>query len=300
MEFVRIAFKKIMKYFRRFYFLRLYYNMGNFRKNKKRAAKATKSVDKAQNELMKEMKKKLDEISDTIETKYGMTTNASPVDSYDGGTAASRQAQMIPISIGAQQGLTDLQRIGDQVTFKHLDLNYRLNLPFLRSSEFGPDITSVRVFMFWDNQPSAVSTAGGNVTNPAYWPEVLQSVLNVANTSNADKTQFILSEKNWDTRKRFSIFYDKTHTLSSTSTQYQTPTTTGLGARSSTGIVRFSKSYVSQRIRYVNGGIIPQNRKLYFGFMSDAQNPIPDGTGGQLTSRLPFIDYNIRVLYEDA
>ncbi len=280
--------------------LRLYYNMGNFRKNKKRAARATKSVDKAQNELMKSMKKKLDEISDTIETKYGMTTNAGSVASYDGGTTASRQDQIVPISIGASQGTTDLERIGDQVTFKHVDLNYRLNLPFLRASEFGPDITSVRVFMFWDNQPSAVSTAGGNVTNQVYWPEVLQSVLVGSNTSNADKTQFILSEKNWDTRKRFSIIYDKTHTLSSTSTQYQTPQTTGLGARSSTGIVRFSKSYVNQRIRYVNGGAIPQNRKLYFGYMSDAQNSIPDQSGGTLTSRMPFIDYNIRVLYEDA
>ncbi len=274
--------------------------MGSFRKNKKRASKATKSVDKAQNELMKSMKKKLDEISDTIETKYGVQSNAGAVQSYDGGTAASRQAQIVSISIGASQGLTDLERIGDQVSFKHLDLNYRLNLPFLRATEFGPDITSVRVMMFWDNQPSAVSTAGGNVTNQVYWPEVLQSVQNVANTSNVDKTQFILSEKNWDTRKRFSIIYDKTHTLSSNQTQYQTPQTTGLGARSSTGVIRFSKSYVNQRIRYVNGGIIPQNRKLYFGYMSDAQNPISDQSGGQLTSRNPFIDYNIRVLYEDA
>ncbi len=273
--------------------------MGNFRKNKKRAAKATKSVDKAQNELMKRMNKKLDEISDTIETKYGMTTNAGPVASYDGGTTASRSAQIVPISIGAQQGLSDLERVGDQVSFKHLDLNYRLNLPFLRSTEFGPDITSVRIFMFWDNQPSAVSTAGANVTNPVYWTEVLQSVL-VGATDNNAKTQFILSEKNWDTRKRFSIIYDKTHTLSANQTQYQTPTTTGLGARSSTSVVRFSKSYVNQRIRYVNGGAIPQNRKLYFGYMSDSQLPISDQSGGQLTSRMPLIDYNIRVLYEDA
>ncbi len=274
--------------------------MGNFRKNKRRASKATKSVDKAQNELMKSMKKKLDEISDTIEAKYGMTTNAGSVASYDGGTAASRQAQIVPISIGAQQGLTDLERVGDQVSFKHLDLNYRLNLPFLRSTEFGPDITSVRVFMFWDNQPSAVSTAGGNVTNQVYWPQILQSVQAVANTSNADKSQFILSEKNWDTRKRFSIIYDKTHTLSANQTQYQTPTTTGLGARSATSVVKFSKSYAGQKIRYVAGGSIPQNRKLYFGYMSDAQNPISDQAGGQLTSRMPFIDYNIRVIYEDA
>lgn len=272
--------------------------MGNFRKNKKKAARATKSVDKAQNELMKSMKKKLDELADTIETKYGMTTNASKVGSYDGTNAASRQAQIVPISIGASQGLTDNERIGDQVTFKHVDLSYRLNLPFLTANEFGPDITSVRVMMFWDNQPSAVSTAGGTVTNQAYWPEILQSVIPGA-ADNAAKTQFILSQKNWDTRKRFSIFYDKTHTLSSTSTQYQTPQTTGLGARSSTGIVSFSKSYVSQRIRYVSGGAIPQNRKLYFAFMSDAQIPI-NPSSGQLTSRLPVIDYNLRVLYEDA
>ena len=50
----------------------------------------------------------------------------------------------------------------------------------------------------------------------------------------------------------------------------------------------------------MNGGIIPQNRKLYFAYMSDAQLPISDQQGGQLTSRLPVIDYNIRVLYEDA
>ncbi len=273
--------------------------MPNFRKNKQRAAKATKSVDKAQNELMKSMKKKLDEISDTIETKYGVQTNAGPVASYDGTTTASRQAQIVPVSIGAQQGLTDLERIGDQVTFKHLDLTYRLNLPFLRSTEFGPDITSVRVFMFWDNQPSAVTTGGNNATNEVYWPQVLQSVISGAADNNA-KTQFILSQKNWDTRKRFSIIYDKTHTLSANQTQYQTPTTTGLGARSSTGIVKFSKSYVNQRIRYVAGGLIPQNRKLYFGYMSDAQLPISDQQGGQLTSRMPLIDYNIRVLYEDA
>lgn len=273
--------------------------MGNFRKNIKKAAKATKTVDKAQNELMKSMKKKLDELSDTIETKYGMSSNRFKVDSYDGGTTASRQAQIVPISIGASQGLTDLERIGDQVSFKHLDLVYRLNLPYLTASSFGPEITSVRVMMFWDNQPSAVSTGGGNVTNQAYWPEILQTVTVGANTSNAEKTQFILSQKNWDTRKRFSIIYDKTHTLSASPTQYQTPQTTGLGARSSTGIVSFSKSYVSQRIRYVNGGAIPQNRKLYFAFMSDAQQDIVPSTG-TMTSRLPVIDYNLRVLYEDA
>jgi hypothetical protein len=195
--------------------------------------------------------------------------------------------------------LTDLERIGDQVTFKHVDLVYRLNLPFLQASTFGPEITTVRVFLFWDNQPSAISTAGGNVTNQVYWPEILQSVLVGANTSNNEKTQFILSQKNWDTRKRFSIIYDKTHTLSTSPTQYQTPQTTGLGARSSTGIITFSKSYVNQRIRYVNGGAIPQNRKLYFGFMSDAEVDIVP-TSGTLTSRVPLIDYNIRVLYEDA
>lgn len=274
--------------------------MGNFRKNIKKAGKATKTVDKAQNELMKSMKKKLDELSDTIETKYGMGSGRVKVGSYDGGTTASRQAQIVPVSIGASQGLTDFNdRIGDQVAFKHLDLVYRLNLPYLTANSFGPDITSVRVMMFWDNQPSAVSSGGGMVTNQAYWPEILQTVTVGANTSNSEKTQFILSQKNWDTRKRFSIIYDKTHTLSSSPTQYQTPQTTGLGARSSTGIISFSKSYVSQRIRYVNGGAIPQNRKLYFAFMSDAQQDIVP-TSGVLTSRLPTIDYNLRVLYEDA
>lgn len=273
--------------------------MGNFRKNKKRAAKATKSVDKAQNELMKDMKKQLDELATVVETKYQMTYNTSRVASYDGQTTASRQAQIVTIPIGDNQGLQDIERVGDQVTFKHLDLNYSLALPFLRSSEFGPDITNVRVMMFWDNQPSAVSTVGAQQTNIVYWPQVLQTV-GVGLADNGAKKQFILSQKDWDNRKRFSIIYDKTHTLSSTSTQYQTPQTTGLGARSATGVVSFSKSYVGQKIRYTNGGTIPMNRKLYFAYMSDAQTSIPDQAGGTLTSRQPNISYNIRALYEDA
>lgn len=273
--------------------------MGNFRKNKKRASKATKSVDKAQNELMKSMKKQIDELSTTVETKYQITYNSKRVGSYDGTTTASRQAQIVGIPIGVNQGLQDIERVGDQVTFKHLDLSYRVDLPFLRATEFGPDITSCRIMMFWDNQPSTVSTAGAIQTNQVYWPQLLQTAGVGASDNNA-KTQLMLSQKDWDNRKRFNIIYDKKHTLSTTSTQYQTPQTTGLGSRSATGVVSFSKSYVGQRIRYVNGGTIPQNRRLYFAFMSDAQLDISDQSGGTLSSRQPNIDYNIRVLYDDA
>lgn len=58
--------------------------MGNFRKNVKKAGKATKSVDKAQNALMKQMKQKLDELESTVETKYSITNGSTSVQHYDG------------------------------------------------------------------------------------------------------------------------------------------------------------------------------------------------------------------------
>ncbi len=265
--------------------------MGNFRKNKKRAAKATSSVDKAQNALMKRMNKKLNELESAVETKYNTQYGSEPVSGYDGSTAAGRIAQIYPVEIGVNQGTSDIERIGDQVTFKHLDLEYQVNLPFMRTTEHSQPVSNCRVFLFWDNQPSSISGAGALITNPCEWPQLLQ-MANDTVTTNVYRKQIMLSQKDWDNRKRYNIIYDKTHTLSPN----DSGTTLGLGARSTTGIVSFSKTYVGQKIRYVAGGTIVQNRKLYLAYMSDQE--VATGSPA-LTGRRPTIYYNLRILYDD-
>jgi hypothetical protein len=270
--------------------------MGNFRKNVKRAAKATKSVDKAQNALMKQMKQALDELESTVETKYSITTGSYEVNSYDGSTSASRELNINEVRMGEAQGLGDQnQRVGDQITLKHVDFDYRLELTRPTASEAQPDQTTTRVVLFWDNQPSAVSTGGGTVQNPVEYPQIFQSAVSGA-TSDAVKYDMILSQKDWDNRKRFSIIYDKTHTLCPNTNSTASAGLSGLlGPRSCTGKNKHRVNYKKQKIRFVNGGDIVVNRKLYFAAFSDVSNDV----GGDAYS-VPKLFYNIRTLYEDA
>lgn len=272
--------------------------MTKYRKNQKTASMARSRVDKAQNNLLKGLKKKVDALEADIESKYGYQVISDLMESYDGTTVSGRQLQIYSIDIGENQGTGDNnQRIGDQVTLKHIDLHYRIHLIKPRTTEFVPEQVTSRVMMFWDNQPSTVSTAGVVGVNPVYWPQVLQlcDVDTVATTDDM-KQLIMMSEKDWDQRKRFSIIYDKTHTLSSNLNSIpSTISTGGNGPRSTTSCVSFSKNYKGQRIRYVNSGQLPQNRRLYYAFLSDVGNT----TGGVSASR-PSMHLQTRVIYDDA
>lgn len=259
--------------------------MGNFRKNVKKASMARGSVDKAQNQLMKRMNKKLDELETGVETKYNIQKNSDVVSAYSGATLVERSDQIIKILIGADLGVSDQERVGDQVTFKHIDFNYKVRLPFLRATEFSTAANTVRIMLFWDNQPSAISSAGSLITNPVYWPELLQG-LTPAATVDDQREQAMLANKDWDQRKRFNIIYDKCHTFSSSSGNG--------GPRCCSNCIKFSKSYVGQKIRYVGGGTIVQNRQLYLAYTSNAG--INQGT---TPAQRCIIDYNIRTLYDD-
>lgn len=264
---------------------------GNFRKNKKKAAMARGSVDKAQNQLMDRMNKKLNELESAVETKYNISYNSDAVSSYNGTDATTRADQIVPIDIGVNQGTSDNERIGDQVTFKHIDLNYRINLPQVRATEYSMDTTSVRVLLFWDSQPSTIAATGSINVSPVSWHTLLQMPNLDANQTNIQKTQVILSTKDWDQRKRFQIVYDKIHTFTSNDPQYN------LGPRATTNSVSFSKNYKGQKLRYVNGGTVVQNRKLYFAYISDSG--IATAAPAALIARRPVINYNLRVLYDD-
>jgi hypothetical protein len=272
-----------------------------YAKQKRKAGMATKKVDKAQNALLKDMKKDIDELKSVIETKYNYQVESDNVDSYDGSTPAGRKAQITAVAIGETQGLSDQDRIGDQVTLKHIDMHYKINLATPRTTEFVDPSATVRVILFWDNQPTAVTTAGAMTVNPVYWPQMLQLCDSTLPTNDVKKL-IMMSEKDWDQKKRFSFIYDKTHTLASGLNSIPSSISTGAtGARGTTGCVTFRKNYKGQKIRYVAGGLLPQNRQLYFAFLSDVSGvlPAPPAPATQTPQR-PIIDLQIRCLYEDA
>lgn len=280
--------------------------MGNFRKNKKTAGKARGTIDKAQNNLLMSLKKDVDELKSDVETKYSMYVSQDICSSYDGSSAAGRAAQIIKVEVGEVQGLTDQGRIGDKISLKHINMTYQVNLPNPRPSEFQPSQSTVRVLMFWDNQPNTISAAGNTQTNIAYWPQIMQLAPTPGVASNdIDKRKMMISLKDWDNRKRYNIIYDKTHTLAPTyngaapvgtaPTNFQE---TGLGSRCTTGVVSFSKSYKSQKILYTSAGTIPNNRQLYYAYLSDVPNT--QNNAPNLSAVRPVLTTAIRCLYDDA
>jgi len=271
-------------------------------KAKKQAAKASGSVDKAQNKIIKSMEKRLRELESDVESKYNVDRSLIKLTGYDGSTTLSRSNNIIEIPIAPNTGVNDFaQRVGDVVTLKHIDFSYALNLPYTATNTYTEPYTTCRVIVFWDNQPLTISTAGASVANPVYYPQLLQNAISGA-TSDADRKLMPLSERDWDSRKRFSIIHDKTHTLSAAYSPGQATggsvTDGGLGPRSCTGIIRMSKNYVGQRIRYMVGGSIVQNRKLYYAAFSSGSAPTT-ATPPQFAKVVEMRVQN-RVIYTDA
>ncbi len=276
--------------------------MGNFRKNTKTASMARGRVDKAQTQLLKSMKKDIDELKSDIEAKYNVFVGKDIVESYDGSTDATRSRGILTVPTGENQGTTDVTRIGDSVSLKHIDFNYTVTMPFSLPSETVQEATHCRVMMFWDNQPNAITTSGAVNINKVYWPQLLQNAKLTMSPPTIDEAKLIpLSEKDWDNRKRFSIIYDKVHTFACSYSPGQSQPSAaqdgGNGPRSATGVVRFNKNYKSQKIRYTAGGSIPQNRQLYIGLVSDAAFAT---TPSAIKARRPVVMYSIRTIYDDA
>ncbi len=266
-----------------------------YRKNVNKANKANSSVDKAQNALLKSMKKKLDELEGDIESKYNISRSSAFINSYDGDTEITRERNIIHVPIGINQGVADTMRIGDEVTLKHIDLNYRINLASVVGTQYLPLQTTCRVMLFWDNQPSAVSSVGASIVNPVSYPLLLQNALTGATNDNM-KNLVILSEKDWDNRKRFSIIYDKTHTFCPNTNSVTSSGLAGLrGARSCGSVIEFNKNYNGQKIRFAGGGTFEKNRRLYLCFLSDCGNDVAGNS-----AVMPVIHYSTRVIYDDA
>lgn len=272
------------------------------KKAKQKASQARGSVDKAQNKIIKSMEKRLKELESDVESKYNVDRALIKLTGYDGSTAISRSNNITEIPIAPAVGVNDFaQRVGDQVTLKHIDFSYALNYPYTAANTYTEPYVTCRVIVFWDNQPIMITSAGAAAANPVYYPQLLQNAISGA-TADADRKLMPLSERDWDNRKRFSIIHDKTHTLSASYSPGQATggsvTDGGLGPRSCTGIIRMSKNYVGQKIRYLVGGGIVQNRKLYFCAFSSGSAPTT-ATPPQFAKVVEMRMQN-RVIYTDA
>jgi len=256
------------------------------RKAKKGMAKARRRVDKAQNVMIKSLDKRLNNLEESIETKYAITQNSVGVDgtSLDFSTANDRTAQIYHIGIAPTQGLTDERhRIGDKVNLKSIQLRYSLTL---RNAGAGaPPLSRVRVIMFWDKDPQASDGTGGVQNNPPEWTQLLQSV-QATNINNMELA--MLSTKTHDLRQRFSFIYDKVHCL--TSSVVPAGSLQGIGSRSAVGEEKFYKDYKKCLIKYFSAGQINTNKRLYLAVLSTQ--------GGGFEP--PVFNYFVKTQFQDA
>ncbi len=260
--------------------------MGKVRRAKKNASKATKTTDKAQNELLRNHDKRLKSLESVIEQKYSYATQElQSIRGWSAATPASRQSQLINIQVGTAQNVTDNNgRVGDKITVKNIDFRYNLGIEGSASGNPGQPVTKVRVMLFWDLEPVYTSTsgagAGAYLQNVPEWQQLLQGI----QLTTPDNTSlFSVSPLDHDKKKRFTIIHDEIHTLAPLEG-------TNGGSRSATNLTRKYKAYkVGRKIRYSGGGIVPINRALYVAYISDnTQGPYP------------YITYSVKTQYEDA
>lgn len=258
---------------------------------KRTLARARTTQDRAQNKMLKEMARDINELKASVEKKFSYESNTGvAIQSWDPSTTASRSQNIFPIRIGSVQGIKDInQRIGDVVNLKSIDFRYVLQMANGAVSP-ADAFNRIRVVMFWDTDPVSTTTAGAYVLDTPEWNLIFQTP---SLTTAAGNTNVTISPKDHDTGKRFQLLHDKTHTLTSNLNGNLTTATNvslGLGSRSVTGVNYVNKSYkIGRKLQYKDSGLIPINRSLYIGFISDSFG-VND----------PNVDYTIRCNYEDA
>lgn len=249
-------------------------------------ATARSRQDKAQNVMIKSLDKRLNNLEESVETKYAITSNSIAVagPALDFSTLAGRQAQIFEIAVAPQQGLTDERhRVGDKVNLKTIQMRYSLTL---RNAAAGaPPLSRVRVILFWDKDPQKADTAGGVTADYPEWTQLLQTFQPVVLN---DMEIGMLSTKTHDLKSRFSFIYDRVHCL--TSSVVPAGSLQGIGSRSAVGEEKFFKDYKKCLIKYFNGGVNATNKKLYLAVVS---------TQGA-TFEPPVMNYFVKTQYEDA
>lgn len=249
-------------------------------------AKARSSQDKAQNVMLKSLDKRLNNLEETIETKYAITQNSVGINgtALDFSTSADRVSQIYHIAIAPTQGLTDERhRVGDKVNLKSIQLRYSLTL---RNAGAGaPPLSRVRVILFWDKDPQQTDGTGGISVSPPEWTQMLQSLQPVS-VNNMELA--MLSTKTHDLKDRFSFIYDKVHCL--TSSVVPAGSLQGIGSRSAVGEEKVFKDYKKCLIKYFSAGQTNTNKRLYLAVLSTQ--------GGGFEP--PVFNYFVKTQFQDA
>ena len=238
-----------------------------------------------------ENNKRISALEASVEQKYNYAWGTElGVESFDPTNSASRTQGMFPVRIGTNQGTSDVDsRIGDMINVKSIQFKY--NLQILNGASTPANaINRVRVLVFWDNDPVKANAAGSYVLNPPEWQQIFQSI---RITSGANDPSVILSPYDHDKRNRFNFLYDEVHTLTPilNSNSSASSTALGLGSRSATNSNGFSKSYKrGRKLRYTGGGLIPNNRQLYYAYIGTTPTGYPTAQ----------INFSMKTLYEDA
>jgi len=251
---------------------------------KKNAFKYARSKeDVAQNVLLNNLDKRLSNMEQSIEKKYSyVAATRDAISPWDPTTTIGRQVNIGQVQIGTLQGTSDFNnRIGDVLSVKNIQLKYNVGVEGSASGNPAQANNRICVIMFWDTDPVQTGVGGVNVVNTPEWNQMLQAM---SVTIPSPGEEAILSFKDHDNGKRFQFLHDEVHTLCPLEG-------TNGGSRSATNCTKFYKSYkVGKKLRYVGGGKQPVNRALYIAYLSDTQAGLP----------LPYISYQINVLYEDA
>lgn len=248
---------------------------GGFRSRKRRKLSA---VDRSQNRQLRRLNK-------SIETKYAVRRQEVNVTNdliEPSGTPANMWSKgLYKQWIGISQGDADNgERIGDKLDVTSIQFKYTIEHD---PTDVADSSAHVRVCMFLDNDPVYakaalyVPPAPGQPQieeNPVGWSQLLFQPLQGDATP---ATTLDFRQRDIMKSKRFTMLYDKVHTLIQNTTKQ-------------VAAVNLCKKFMNGKtLQFLAAGTQPINSQLYIGVFSN--HPLASA---------PIMTYTIQTLYKDA
>jgi len=264
------------------------YGKRHKRSRRKRRAKAKSRVDKRQDKaiqtLMSSKEKKYDMTYSNVSTP-GVPTSVDMTN--DTGAISTPPVfndltnQIVQISPTIQQGLTDRNRVGDQVKLNSMNFEAVASFQLDDAGKIKDgDIAHCRVLVMWDEDATyqgAPSTAGVPtiVDNPLSWNHILQ----IGKDSGVQSPIYSLDSLNNDLvirGKRISKIADFKFDLVA-------------GTSRSVKRFNFRKFWKRTHLNYLQGSDRPIKRQLKLAFVSNRP-----------AQECPSMMYRIRYTYSDS
>lgn len=183
-------------------------------------------------------------------------------------------------------------RIGDKINIEKLDLEFTLFTGHTTTSGTGNILYtphSVRVMLFWDNDPIHAISNVSYADNYPTWDQLLDDAS--ATPRIGPMNAIMARNKVVAKTRRFSVIYDKSFNMMP-------------GTTSAIRSDKFVRHYKRCPLLYTdhsfngggNGGTFPTNKKLYLAFISGT----PATTQGPPPYESPDITYSLMATYTDA